>query len=156
MSAESAAPAAAAAPAPAADASAPIAEPKSLFELSALDSKKKRLDFSQYKGKVVLVVNVASKCGFTPQYKGHTHIQRDMACTLSSSDPCCVVPLYLAHHSDSFFVSVSLSGLETLYKEHVDQGLVILGFPCNGFGSQVRTNISLLFFDGARIRFDGF
>lgn len=52
-----------------------------------------------YKGKVVLVVNTASKCGFTPQY----------------------------------------AGLESLYtklkKSHPDD-FVILGFPCNQFGSQ--------------------
>ncbi len=51
---------------------------------------------SDYDGKVVLVVNTASKCGFTPQY----------------------------------------AGLEELWKEHGDEGLVILGFPCNQFGSQ--------------------
>jgi glutathione peroxidase len=49
-----------------------------------------------YKGKVVLVVNVASKCGFTPQY----------------------------------------SGLEAVWRSHKDQGLEILGFPCNQFGAQ--------------------
>ena len=49
-----------------------------------------------YKDKVVLVVNVASKCGFTPQY----------------------------------------TGLEALWRAHKDQGLVILGFPCNQFGAQ--------------------
>jgi glutathione peroxidase len=49
-----------------------------------------------YKGKVLLVVNTASKCGFTPQYKG----------------------------------------LESLYKEHKDKGLMIVGFPCNQFGKQ--------------------
>lgn len=53
-------------------------------------------DLSQYDGKVVLVVNTASKCGFTNQYEG----------------------------------------LEALYQEYKDEGLVILGFPCNQFGEQ--------------------
>ncbi|MGN6030697.1 MAG: glutathione peroxidase [Thermomicrobiales bacterium] len=49
-----------------------------------------------YAGKVVMVVNVASKCGFTPQYEG----------------------------------------LEKLYEEKQDDGLVILGFPANNFMGQ--------------------
>jgi glutathione peroxidase len=53
-------------------------------------------DLSAYEGKVMLVVNTASKCGFTPQY----------------------------------------AGLETLWQKRKDQGLVILGFPCNQFGKQ--------------------
>ncbi len=53
-------------------------------------------DLSQYQGKVVLIVNTASKCGFTYQYEG----------------------------------------LEALHEEYKDQGLVILGFPCNQFGEQ--------------------
>ncbi|WP_039917408.1 glutathione peroxidase [Cellvibrio mixtus] len=53
-------------------------------------------NLSDYAGKLVLVVNTASKCGFTPQY----------------------------------------AGLENLYQQFNDQGLVILGFPCNQFGNQ--------------------
>lgn len=53
-------------------------------------------NLSDYAGQLVLVVNTASKCGFTPQY----------------------------------------AGLESLYQQFKDQGLVILGFPCNQFGNQ--------------------
>ncbi|KAF5327772.1 hypothetical protein D9619_004556 [Psilocybe cf. subviscida] len=56
----------------------------------------KTFDFADLKGKTVLIVNVASKCGFTPQYKG----------------------------------------LQALYDKYKDQGLEILGFPCNQFGGQ--------------------
>ena len=54
------------------------------------------IDFSAYQGQVVVVVNTASKCGFTPQYEG----------------------------------------LEKLYAQYKERGLVILGFPCNQFGNQ--------------------
>ena len=64
------------------------------FEAKTIDGSIQKLD--AYKGKVVLVVNVASKCGFTPQYKG----------------------------------------LEALWRQYKDQGLVILGFPCDQFGHQ--------------------
>lgn len=54
------------------------------------------VDLKQYLGKVVLIVNTASKCGFTPQYKG----------------------------------------LEAVYLQFKDKGVVVLGFPCNQFGHQ--------------------
>jgi len=40
------------------------------YNLETLDSKKKPFNFSAWKGKVVLLINVASKCGYTPQYTG--------------------------------------------------------------------------------------
>ncbi|HJW72550.1 MAG TPA: glutathione peroxidase [Geothrix sp.] len=70
--------------------------PVSLHEitLNTLDGKPQSLAI--YKDKVVLAVNVASECGYTPQY----------------------------------------AGLQKLYAEYKDRGLVILGFPCNQFGGQ--------------------
>ncbi|HKB41498.1 MAG TPA: glutathione peroxidase [Gemmataceae bacterium] len=40
------------------------------LDFKVKDIKGKELDLSQYKGKVVLMVNVASRCGYTPQYEG--------------------------------------------------------------------------------------
>lgn len=68
----------------------------SFYNLKANLANHSEFDFATLKGKVVLIVNVASKCKFTPQY----------------------------------------SGLEELYKKFKDQGLVILGFPCNQFAKQ--------------------
>ena len=67
-----------------------------LYNLSVKDINLDSVDLSAFKGKTLLIVNVASKCGFTPQYKD------------------------LQHLSDK-------------YKE---QGLEVLGFPCNQFGGQ--------------------
>nr|WP_308570951.1 glutathione peroxidase [uncultured Prevotella sp.] len=43
---------------------------KTIYDFKALTSKGKELDFSDFKGKVLLIVNTASKCGFTPQFAG--------------------------------------------------------------------------------------
>jgi glutathione peroxidase len=64
------------------------------FSAKTIDGTSKSL--GDYKGKVALVVNVASQCGLTPQY----------------------------------------AGLEELYANFKDKGLVVLGFPCNQFGGQ--------------------
>lgn len=41
-----------------------------VYDFKALTSKGKELDFSEFEGKVLLIVNTASKCGFTPQFAG--------------------------------------------------------------------------------------
>jgi glutathione peroxidase len=43
---------------------------KSVFDFTVKDINGHDVSLSQYKGKFLLIVNVASKCGFTPQYKG--------------------------------------------------------------------------------------
>lgn len=64
------------------------------IDVTRLSGEKETL--GSYSGKVLLIVNVASRCGYTPQYKG----------------------------------------LEQLWQDYKEKGLVVLGFPCNQFGAQ--------------------
>ena len=67
-----------------------------IYDLSFTDNHGQQVDLAQFAGRPVLIVNTASKCGFTPQYEG----------------------------------------LQKMYEEFKDQGLVIIGFPCDQFAHQ--------------------
>jgi glutathione peroxidase len=49
----------------------------SVYEFAAKTIEGKEVSLSNYKGKALLVVNVASKCGFTPQYEGLEKLYKD-------------------------------------------------------------------------------
>ena len=67
-----------------------------LLNIPVTTIKGEQKTLADFGGKALLVVNTASQCGFTPQYKG----------------------------------------LEKLWRQYKDKGLVVLGFPCNQFGKQ--------------------
>lgn len=67
-----------------------------IYDFNVKKISGEEISLKNYEGKVLLIVNTASKCGFTPQ----------------------------------------LTQLEDLYKEYKNEGLEILGFPCNQFASQ--------------------
>ena len=70
--------------------------PTSIYDFEAVSIEGKPAGLASQRGKVLLIVNTASACGFTPQF----------------------------------------AGLETLWKNYADKGLVVVGFPSNEFGKQ--------------------
>ena len=72
-----------------------MAQP-SVYDFEALSITGKPAQLASQRGKVLLIVNTASQCGFTPQF----------------------------------------AGLEQLWKDYRDRGLVVIGFPSNQFGGQ--------------------
>lgn len=73
-----------------------MSDPNSIYDFSATDIEGREVPLSRYEGQVLLIVNTASACGFTPQY----------------------------------------AGLQALQAQYANQGLTVLGFPCNQFGAQ--------------------
>ncbi|MDY6147608.1 MAG: glutathione peroxidase [Porphyromonas sp.] len=69
---------------------------ETIFELKAYTNRGEILDFSQFEGKPLLIINTASKCGLTPQFEG----------------------------------------LEKLWKQYKDKGLIVIGFPSGDFANQ--------------------
>ncbi|KAJ9148389.1 Glutathione peroxidase [Pleurostoma richardsiae] len=63
-----------------------MASATSFYDFKAADKKGQEVPMADYKGKVVLVVNTASKCGFTPQYAGLEKLYKDVREKTGGSD----------------------------------------------------------------------
>ena len=68
----------------------------SVYDFEVKKPNGEMLSLKKYEGKPLVIVNTASKCGFTPQF----------------------------------------GGLQSLYDEYKEDGLVVLGFPCDQFNNQ--------------------
>lgn len=68
----------------------------SIYDITVADIHGQPVSLADFRGKVMLIVNTASKCGFTSQYRG----------------------------------------LQKLHEDYANQGLAVMGFPCNQFGAQ--------------------
>ena len=73
-----------------------MSKPTSIYDLEFTDNRGNLVSLADYSGKPILILNTASKCGFTPQYEG----------------------------------------LQKLNEEFREQGLIVLGFPCDQFAHQ--------------------
>ena len=115
-----------------------------IFELKATSIDGREVSLSNYEGKILLVVNTASRCGFTRQYKSLEKIynkykERDF--------------VVLAFPSNDFRQELSTNeeitrcgftpqykSLEKIFKKYKERDFVVLAFPSNDFRQELSTN----------------